>query len=512
MSRTQRSFQAATFALALASVLAAGCDTNSSGCSGPEDCALGSACQNGKCVGGAATDLDCAGCVEEDELAFTLASVAHSGACSDLDCDAELVRQGDLQEILRKLEELDDVQDELWCQRNCETEGAQDCRVRSCDGAAQTCDDQGPARDGTPCAGGRCVGGECKPVACSAGACNLGWFRDEEGVVRIAAADGSELSLENPGWVTVPSKDPAGGHVTLKVTEPPYFYDRAYGDSDLADWSFGVTADRAWNDWMPIFLYAVNSDDKAAGLAFGFSRSPAMSRTPVNEGIGGPKWGAPSPPGQGDVFLVPVSPLAAIAAYRDCPAALIGASQMRKPGVDADWELATTDAHAGGIGQGAIDAIIATMWDMPSGQNGATAGTHFLPVGDVAGPWTSQNLHVYTLNRDGYVRGQFMFDGTTGTASTSTGTVRLAGPYAARSQRGTYSYRGGGRLSYGPKAVASFLCYYAQQTAGVDFQVMAGLDPADPSTPDLPRALLVKDVNRGSESISFAGAYAAKVY
>ena len=230
---------------------------------------------------------------------------------------------------------------------------------------------------------------------------NLSWTK-AAGVITIAGADGTALSATNPAFVCVPSWVTPGHHVTLKVTANVTFNDDDHASSNLAGWTFGVTTGVAWNNDMPIFIYALNKDDTDAGLVFG------ISRRPTNEGFAtasiGDKDAVAATDDQNAIF---VAASITEANYNSRPVTLIGATTMKKVAAADDWTITVTYTSGGsGIGNEALRRIFASSYTMPAGQNGAIANYHINNSTGANNPtWATPGNYValYTLDRDGFV-------------------------------------------------------------------------------------------------------------
>jgi hypothetical protein len=291
----------------------------------------------------------------------------------------------------------------VWCAESCT---AAPCREpATCNGATQTCTQGAALPDGAACGtGGLCRGGECRPASCEYG-CNLGWFRDDATrTVSIRAANGTSLSASNPGWVTVPSRLPAKT-VTLQLTADLSFVDGGPSseadDSDLFGWTFGVTSGVSWHNSVPVFIYAVNVDDRDEHLVFGISRSPSMTLTPPVGRLG--RKGAPPQPAAGTaddvrrqeaVFLITTE--TDLTRFAGRPASLVGATAMNKPAAADNWLIWSSDDY--GFGRQALTTILAGTYRFPTGQNGAAAGRYH---GDPYMAFVYSDV-LYTLSADGW--------------------------------------------------------------------------------------------------------------
>ena len=234
---------------------------------------------------------------------------------------------------------------------------------------------------------------------------NLSWTK-AAGVITIKSADGTDLSATNPGWVCVPSAITAGAFATLSVTANVTFNDDDHASSHLTNWLFGVTTGVAWNTDMPIFIYAINRNDVSANLVFGISRNPTSRG--FSTALIGDKDAVPASDTQGSIFIA-----ASIteADYNGSPSIPIGATAMKKVAAANDWTIYPSSGVYG-FGQPAIDYATAQNYTFPAGQNGAAASKYFFDNGGTApGPWATNNLHYYSIDRTGLVTGSFSFTG-----------------------------------------------------------------------------------------------------
>ncbi len=235
---------------------------------------------------------------------------------------------------------------------------------------------------------------------------NLSWFRTSDGVITIKGADGSDLTSENPGYVSVPSTDIQGGWITLAVPENHQFHDAGHAQSNLEGWTFGVTGGVVLDAWIPIGIYAIRKDNNGENLRFGFSRSPTIVKTGSSELLGN-KNDEPTTSDQNNVFIIGED---TPSDYASCPSILIGGAMMIKPSYEDDWQIIGSSYRAG-IGPIAIDYTFSTTYAFTTGQNGAFAGSFFsvqsqgcdgtndLPT------WTplEKVQYKFTLNRAGII-------------------------------------------------------------------------------------------------------------
>lgn len=270
---------------------------------------------------------------------------------------------------------------------------------------------------------------------------NLG-FTYSSNQFKITDVSGTDLSSDNPGWVTLPSTT-AGQMVTLKTTDATHLFDDAgAATSDIAGEEFGVTSGRAWGNSRPFFLYAVNADDTDANMAFAISPNPAASNSPTSNYIGYHGNPATNTDDKNFFFLTSSN---VTATHDDKPCVCIGSFTMTMDAAD-DWTVDTLDDEWDGLGR-----FQEGRWfDMPTGQMGAVSG-EFFDSSD-APTWATYSSIVfkYKLNRDGRVNIHF----TTTNAGNCTngisgGATKLVLPYAFYSGSSASTYIVVGVVRYG---------------------------------------------------------------
>lgn len=246
--------------------------------------------------------------------------------------------------------------------------------------------------------------------------------RYEDGRLSITC-NNAPCSADNPGFVVMTGTN-AGDLVVLPVTSDVHFFedDSALADpSDIEGNPFGTTPGAAWDTSpRPFFLYAVNSDDSEAGLAFALSPSPTLRAAPVASSIG---FHGAAIPDQTDLSMFFLTATDITTTHAGARATLVGGLAMKKDATD-DWTV--WDWDTGGFGVGGQETVAAQLYAMPPGQMGAgpnkyTAGTN--------GPdWASPSL-AYTLSLSGYVDFHIALSGAAGTDGVGGGQVSIALPY-----------------------------------------------------------------------------------
>jgi hypothetical protein len=262
------------------------------------------------------------------------------------------------------------------------------------------------------------------------GAYGLSLTGPTAGVVTIQCRNAA-CSATNPAFVVMNSTT-AGQQVTLKVTSGGAFTDDS-GSSDFVNLGFGITEAAAWAQDVPFFLYVVNRGNTALNGSDGNSmfllaRSPVLSTTPSSANDIGDTGAIPTNDSQSVVVILAD---VTVANYTSLPVELIGAIRMQWSTVTDDWTVQAL-GQSDGISNQALNKTFKTVWQMPTGQNGAASGSYLVASGGGTVPtWaTGANIdYEYTLSRDGYIT--FWF--STGAAGNCTnggagGTMRLALP------------------------------------------------------------------------------------
>jgi len=274
----------------------------------------------------------------------------------------------------------------------------------------------------------------------SGGALIPGWLSNlgmtlSAGTLTITDAGGTALSTTNPGYVTMPSTT-GGLTVCLRVTAGGTFNDDAHASSSLTNLGFGITEAAAWANDMPYFLYVVNRansniDGADGSSAFFISRSPCMATTPSSGDDIGDTGAIPVNDSQ-NVILI--SDDVTVANYVSLPCQLIGAFRMQWSTVTDDWTVSAL-GNNDGIGRTQLEKIFSTVWTMPLGQNGASAGTYILPNGGTAMIFGT-NDYTYKINNNGFVHAIIMMDNDGGTDGVGAVGTQIALPYANLSALG----------------------------------------------------------------------------
>lgn len=251
------------------------------------------------------------------------------------------------------------------------------------------------------------------------------------GVFKIVAADGTDLSPTNPGYVTMPSVSNPGRLVSLKVTTSLQFEDDA-GTSNLTNIGFGITEAQDWNQDLPFWIYVVNrADTNIDGIngnsTFAIARNPIRTQTPSSVNSIGSVSAAPSTDDENTIILLDG---VTRSNYTSLKCRLIGVFRMRWSASSTDWTVQSLDASKDGIGAYFIDSAFENVWTMPSNQNGVNSGLYFFVSSGVAPTWATPANIVYTYKilKDGRIT-VIRFDTTNaGNCTNGSGTTLLELP------------------------------------------------------------------------------------
>jgi hypothetical protein len=279
------------------------------------------------------------------------------------------------------------------------------------------------------------------PGGPTSGASNLG-IKYSGGTFSICAKDGTDLSATNPGYVTLPLVASPGLMKTITLTDNRQFIDST-GVSTVAGMYWGTTSSVGWNKDMPFYIYAImkDSDDDVA-IAIGRSPANEVSYASANIGVSG----ATVTTNHNSFFLLdvktgPTTPT--VGDYDENPSVLIGSFRMRKVASAAnDWTVQALDDTDG------IDRFnFGTLWDMPTGVNGATTGTFFQTTTGTQPIFTSQRVN-YTMERNGNSAIQHEHNGIS-TYGAGAGLLRPTNPFSTiQSGDGWMAYRIGFSTDY----------------------------------------------------------------
>lgn len=241
------------------------------------------------------------------------------------------------------------------------------------------------------------------------------------GRFKITAADGTVFSATNPGTVGITSTT-SGKIVSISLTSDAYYFDDdSATSSDIVGNEFGLTSGVAFGDQRPFFIYAVNSDNTAAGIQFAISPDPTRRVTPSSSNDLGYKGVPAATPEDTNFFFLTSTDIRS--SHTSKPCICIGTVLMTMSSSD-DWTVATLDSTVG-IGN---FVNLTSEFDMSTGQNGAAAVKMFYDNGGTAPSFTS-NYKRYRLRMDGIVEYNFAFQsGTNGAGAVQ---CRLALPYKA---------------------------------------------------------------------------------
>jgi len=241
----------------------------------------------------------------------------------------------------------------------------------------------------------------------------------------LASTEGSQASIAFPHTT-------AGQAILLDITANATFIDDA-GSSDIVGEEFGVTTGIAWDEDRPFYIYAVNSDNTASGVAFAISPNPAAVKSPATTNIGWHANPAATPSDNNFFFLTATD----VSATHDAkPCVRIGGIRMKMSTSD-DWTIQTLDEAKGdGIRS---DPFVGRDFLAVEGQMGAKNILDFLTLSGagIVPRWaTPANIeYVFSLGLDGRCNLAFNTSsaGSVTNGSGGTANLGLALPYVSRS-------------------------------------------------------------------------------
>ena len=233
--------------------------------------------------------------------------------------------------------------------------------------------------------------------------------------------DGTALSSTNKAtfWINHPAN--RSNLVQISLTNPWQVID-AGGAGDMNGNSFG-TSSGAWATDMPWYVYLVVNDAANAG-AIAFSRVPHLTVAPAVGNCA--TRGSAVASTQGSMYFLdevisgtPTAPT--VANFDGNPCVCVGSFRVQKAAAN-DWVI-QTPGNSDGIGLFQENVV----FNYPTGQNGATAGSHFIEAGTF--PAFSQKVFEYSINRSGLLVTQFTYANLTADgvgANDIVGTVPLS--------------------------------------------------------------------------------------
>lgn len=237
------------------------------------------------------------------------------------------------------------------------------------------------------------------------------------GTFSITAADGTALSVSNPGYVRIPSAT-AGQSLVYTITANQSFNDSTAG-TNIGNNLFGLTTGIAYAQDIPFFIYAVANDAQNA-VNFAISRIPHRTRAPASTRYA--QQGSTLASTQGSFFGMGAF---VTTDYDQNPCVCIGAFRMRYTG--SNWTVQTlSNGNLGAVTAEIIqaDGIMqfhdGSKFQVPTGQFGNAAGKYFRNNGGTAPTFTNGGLD-YQIMRNGYIRTNLNSD----TASGGSGSQNL---------------------------------------------------------------------------------------
>lgn len=280
------------------------------------------------------------------------------------------------------------------------------------------------------------------------------------GTFKMVQADGTDFSTDEPGFIFMQSQVTQGKKVLLQVTAATHLFVDDAGASDIVGEQFGVTSGVAWGSDRPFFIYAVNGGDTNELLRFAISPNPAAKQSPATANIGYHANPAATPSDNNFFFFTETDPTTT---HDAVPALNIGSIRMRMSTSD-DWTVQAL-AYDDGIGRDHEE----DYFDLPLGQNGASAGTYMYPNGGTAAIFTT-NVYKYQIKKNGICKCSVLMDADGGTDGAGAVDSKFAMPYynvlATQTIFATGAYTAVG-------AATDFICIYPDASLP-SFRLYAG--------------------------------------
>ena len=254
---------------------------------------------------------------------------------------------------------------------------------------------------------------------------NLGIFKSGN-TTTIKAADNTDLSATNPGYVTLFSNVNSGQKVTVAVTANQSFEDSG-GTDDLSGFTFGIGATDNWgtND-LPFYIIAVLKNDDSE-VAFALTRDPGRFNSAASGQTAHLGGGTCSQ--QGGFFYTKDLTAGgdAVANWAGMSCRCIGGLRLRTTNGSSAWVVQAPTGTSAGIG----NFMEPYQFVFPAGVMGAAASSFFHANGGTAPVFTTLTSYNYAVTRYGVCIANVFMSGDGGTDGVGAVNVRLATPYVS---------------------------------------------------------------------------------
>lgn len=276
-----------------------------------------------------------------------------------------------------------------------------------------------------------CTGGDTPPSPSGiVGVQNLS-FIYSSGFFQVCDAFGNNLSTTNPAYVTLQSNVTDCTLVQVPIYSNLGFRDSSSGSgSDIAGNLFGTQDDnvvvppRGWTEDMPWLLYAVLSTS-GDSIGFAVTRSPSSVKAPAVADCGTIGLSTADQPysfyflardSSGNNIIPTATPGGTptdyVTLFAEQPCLRLGAFRVRKVASTAnDWTVQTLN-YVKGDGVGKTHA--STLFNFPTGVNGADNNNFINPVGGGTAPTFTNYAAFYQISESGFVRAEYTMLGCTG--------------------------------------------------------------------------------------------------
>lgn len=237
----------------------------------------------------------------------------------------------------------------------------------------------------------------------------------------LKTSSGGTVSTDDPIHCIFYSSTGGTAQVTLAFTDSSY----ATIDVSTITGTFGTTTGVAWNNDMPWYLYLVNTSNLSSGIRMAIARRPNLCEMPAT-GLIAYEGNAATTDSDNAVFLATATDERSAAAAK--PMSLIGGFRLIKSSGDV-WSSPGANPDKGdGLSPTPFNGC--TLFDMPTGQNGAASGSYFRVSSGSAPTW-SQQLFKYSILHDGRAKVVMRCRGTCTFAGTGATVLRGQFPISA---------------------------------------------------------------------------------
>lgn len=243
------------------------------------------------------------------------------------------------------------------------------------------------------------------------------------GTITMQDINGQSINSTNPVDIYLPNF--SGVYIKYRISETFTFNDYTNAtDSDFytgaAGMTFGTTTGVAWGSARPLAIGFLH-DGSTAYPSFSFNPKISSSGASTNIGY---KDTPPATPSDSNVVAWTTTDITSTHANKFF-IPLFGLTATKE--TINDWTLSIPST---GI---VLNNVFGSqVYDMVTGQMGATSDKYFDDDGETSPTFTATNTYKYSTGTDGVIRTYFYFGNTAGgTAGSGSGNLKMAIPYKA---------------------------------------------------------------------------------